>query len=103
MARQAITHRFFFNLSLLILLAAAPTTALAQQRPPDQLPPPIYPRPTVLSRPATQPGTQPAPVAPVPDATVPDYETPLARPQGTLVETLDGKPVMEQFADVAFN
>jgi serine-type D-Ala-D-Ala carboxypeptidase/endopeptidase (penicillin-binding protein 4) len=103
MARQAITHRFFFNLSLLILLAAASTTALAQQRTTDQLPPPTYTRPTVLSRPATQPGTQPAPVATVPDATVPDYETPLARPQGTLVETLDGKPVMEQFADVAFN
>ncbi|HEX8651130.1 MAG TPA: D-alanyl-D-alanine carboxypeptidase [Pyrinomonadaceae bacterium] len=102
MTRQVISQRLFFSLSLLILLTTAPLAALAQQRTTDQLPPPTYTRPTVLSRPAT-PGTQPAPIAPAPDTYVPDYETPLIRTQGLLVQTLDGSSVMEQAADVAFN
>ena len=104
MTRQVISQRLFFSLSLLVLLIVAPLAALAQQRTTDQLPPPTYTRPTVLSRPATPPpGTQPAPIVPAPDTYVPDYETPLIRTQGLLVQTLDGSSVMEQAADVAFN
>jgi D-alanyl-D-alanine carboxypeptidase/D-alanyl-D-alanine-endopeptidase (penicillin-binding protein 4) len=97
MARQPISHRLF--LSLLILFAIAPAAALAQQNSTDQQPS-TYTRPTVLTRPAQPASAQPAPA---PDIAEPDYETPLVRTQGALVETLEGSTVMEQAADVGFN
>jgi D-alanyl-D-alanine carboxypeptidase/D-alanyl-D-alanine-endopeptidase (penicillin-binding protein 4) len=100
MTQQVISRRLFFNLSLLILFALAPVAALAQQRTTEQPPPPTYTRPTVLTRPTTPPSAQPAPVL---DIDEPDYETPLFRTQGALVETLNGSTVMEQAADVSFN
>ena len=102
MTRQAISYRFFFILSLLITLAVAPTAALGQQKTTDQPQPPTYTRPTVLTRPTTQPPTG-FPAPPAPDIDEPDYEAPLVRTQGALVETVGGSPVMEQAADIAFN
>jgi D-alanyl-D-alanine carboxypeptidase/D-alanyl-D-alanine-endopeptidase (penicillin-binding protein 4) len=107
MTQQAISHRFFFNLSLLVLFAITPIVgALAQQRPTTEQPsqqPPTYTRPTVLTRPATPAVAPKPPAPPVLEIEEPDYEIPIYRTQGALVETLSGSKVMEEAADVAFN
>src|SRR3954469_6553822 len=92
--------------SLFLLFALAPVRASAQATTPEQ-PAPNNVRPTVLVRPATtQPNAQPAIVAPgatlpaTPDVAPP---APVIITQGLLVETLDGKVVMENASNQGFN
>src|ERR1043165_1432029 len=93
--------------SLFLLFALAPVRASAQATAPEQ-PAPNNVRPTVLTRPATttQPNAQPATVAPgatlpaTPDVAPP---APVIITQGLLVETLDGKVVMENASNQGFN
>lgn len=96
-----------FIFSLLITLVGAYTTALAQVPTAEQ---PDYTRPTVMTRPVAPPSTtQPLPAStattttaqpPAPDIAKPE---PVIRIQGLLVESVDGKTVMEQEADEGFN
>ncbi|HKQ99637.1 MAG TPA: D-alanyl-D-alanine carboxypeptidase [Pyrinomonadaceae bacterium] len=98
-------------LSLLTLLAIAPASLFAQTQTGEQ-PTPNYTRPTVLTRPVTQPPTPQPGAAPAQPGTtttaqpapdiVPPPE-PVIRIQGLLVESLDGKVVAEQEADQGFN
>ncbi|HEX8708365.1 MAG TPA: D-alanyl-D-alanine carboxypeptidase [Pyrinomonadaceae bacterium] len=93
-------NRIFLFLLVLILAAMSPLGALAQttSTPPPQ---PDYTRPTVLTRPVNPPPSALPEIA-APDIEPPVYE-PIVRTQGLLVESLDGKIVMEQAADQAFN
>ncbi|HEX8890880.1 MAG TPA: D-alanyl-D-alanine carboxypeptidase [Pyrinomonadaceae bacterium] len=95
--------------SLFLLFALAPTRAIAQATTSEQ-PAPNNVRPTVLARPATtQPTTQPAqPTTVIPGATLPATPdvappAPVIITQGLLVETLDGKVVMENASNQGFN
>jgi D-alanyl-D-alanine carboxypeptidase/D-alanyl-D-alanine-endopeptidase (penicillin-binding protein 4) len=56
-----------------------------------------------MTRPAPVAGTQPNIAQPAPDIAQPTGDATTGRMQGVLVETLDGKKVMEQSANVAFN
>src|SRR5256885_5759751 len=93
--------------SLFLLFALAPPRAFAQATSAEQ-PAPNNVRPTVLTRPATtQPNAQPVTVAPgAPLVATPDIAAPPAPviiTQGLLVETLDGKVVMENASNQGFN
>ena len=102
---------FIFSL-LMLFIASAQTHTLAQATTTDQTPP-NYTRPTVLTHPATTTTTtaptsaQPAPGSPATtQPATPDIASPpkpVIITQGLLVETLDGKVVMEQDADQAYN
>ena len=111
MNKQSSKTRIAFIFSLLILLtASAQTHTLAQATTTEQTPP-NYTRPTVLTRPATT--TTTAPVGeqsangslPTAQPVTPDVAPPkpIIITQGLLVETLDGKVLMEQDADQAYN
>lgn len=109
MSKQFSKTSVAFIFSLLILLFVAPSSALAQATTTEQ-PQPSYTRPTVLTRPVAQPATaEPLPASPTnstiaqpatPDVAQPE---PVIRIQGLLVESVEGKVVMEQEADQAFN
>jgi D-alanyl-D-alanine carboxypeptidase/D-alanyl-D-alanine-endopeptidase (penicillin-binding protein 4) len=106
MSKQTGKTSAAFIFSLLLLLICSQTNAPAQSNP-DEQSQPSYTRPTVLTRPVAQPGSaQPAPASPAttlpvaPDIAQPE---PVARTQGLLVESLDGKTVMEQDVDQGFN
>jgi D-alanyl-D-alanine carboxypeptidase/D-alanyl-D-alanine-endopeptidase (penicillin-binding protein 4) len=104
MIKQAISRSASFAFGLLLFLSLAPAIAIqAQQTTPDQQAPTTYTRPTSMTRPAPVPGAQPGVVTPAPDIAPPTGEAIASRMQGVLVETLDGRKVMEQSANVAFN
>lgn len=92
--------------SLLLLFALVPALAFAQATTPEQSTPNNV-RPTVLTRPVTtQPNAQPVTV--VPNATLPAAPdvappAPVIITQGLLIETLDGKVVMENASTQGFN
>src|SRR5437764_15361827 len=109
MSNQSGSNRIAIIFALLILLTLAQTRVLAQSTTSatEQPSTPSYTRPTVLTRPATQPATtQPFPNSPTiaqparPDIAPPK---PVIITQGLLVETLDGKTVMAQDADQGYN
>lgn len=102
--RKTVTAFIF---SLLFLLIGAQTNALAQSTETEQ-PSPNYTRPTVLTRPVNQPSTAPAVPSALPPTTnpaTPDIAPPepVIRIQGLLVESVDGKVLMEQDVDQGFN
>jgi D-alanyl-D-alanine carboxypeptidase/D-alanyl-D-alanine-endopeptidase (penicillin-binding protein 4) len=97
MITQAISRRLISTLGLLSLLIASPAASLAQQTSNEQTSPSLT-RPTVLSRPLP-PATSSAPLADIPTP----QQTPLVLTQGLLVETLDGRKVLEQAASEGFN
>ena len=102
--RKTVTAFIF---SLLFLLIGAQTNALAQSTEAEQ-PSPNYTRPTVLTRPVNQPSTAPAVPSALPPTTnpaTPDIAPPepVIRIQGLLVESVDGKVLMEQDVDQGFN
>src|SRR2546421_6897104 len=96
--------------SLLILLALVQTNALAQATSSEQ-PAPNNTHPTVLTRPIVatpnaQPSAQPVPASTtVVQPATPDIAppAPVIITQGVLVETLDGKVVMENESNQGFN
>lgn len=99
MIQQKISRRFIFTLCLL-LCAIAPRSITAQQTNPSQTPAPLT-RPTVLSRPAPPSNSvQPAPSA---DTARPVHPPPVVGMRGALVQTLDGRTLLEQSADQGFN
>lgn len=105
MSKQLSKTSAAFIFSLLLLLVGAHSNALAQA---DEQQQPTYTRPTVLARPVAPPSTATAlPASPTtttqpatPDLAQPE---PVIRIQGLLVESLDGKVVLEQDADQAYN
>ena len=103
--------RLPINFSLLILLIAVPVLAHAQMPASPEPTPQKYTRPTSIIRPVPLPAQPvPAPTATetlparttAPDIVAPPTE-PVFRTQGLLVETLDGKVLMEEGAEQAFN
>jgi D-alanyl-D-alanine carboxypeptidase/D-alanyl-D-alanine-endopeptidase (penicillin-binding protein 4) len=107
MNEQLKKIRSAFIFSLLITLISAQTVALAQVTSVERPPQPDYTRPTVLTRPVAPPSNaQPLPASTTtaqpltPDIAKPE---PVIRIQGLLVESLDGKTVMEQSVDQGFN
>ena len=96
MFRSSYHHKFLSSLVLLITLVASPVALFAQQTGAGSAPPELT-RPTILTRPATPDAVLvPAPSAEISDITQMGMT-------GILVETLDGKPVMEQLANIGFN
>jgi len=99
--------RIAFISSLFLLFALMPARLFAQATTAEQ-PAPNNVRPTVLTRPVTtsQPNAQPATITPgailpaTPDVAPP---APVIITQGLLVETLDGKVVMENASNQGFN
>jgi D-alanyl-D-alanine carboxypeptidase/D-alanyl-D-alanine-endopeptidase (penicillin-binding protein 4) len=106
MSKQQVKRVTAFIFSLLLLLVGAQTSAPAQSTQ-DEQPAPNYTRPTVLTRPANQPLTAPAPsvLPPTTQPAPPDIAQPepIIRIQGLLVESVDGKVVMQQDVDQGFN
>ena len=105
MTRQSSRPRLAIIFALLALLALVQTHVPAQTKTTEQ-PPPNYTRPTVLTRPVTQPQpVQPASAQPTLPPATPDIAPPppVIITQGLLVETLDGKAVAEQDAYQAYN
>src|SRR5436853_285839 len=95
------TIKRYFLSSLILIASCAFTTAQAQQPQPTQQP--TLTQPTVITRPV-QPVMNPArPAAGAPDIAQPSYEPIVTGTRGVLVETLDGKILVEQSADTAFN
>jgi len=94
MSNQTIKRYLSLSLILITLFALTPLGASAQQRPrttePDA---PSLTQPTVITRPT---GAQP-------DIAQPSYEPVVMGARGVLVETLDGRVLMEQTPDVALN
>ncbi|HYJ45626.1 MAG TPA: D-alanyl-D-alanine carboxypeptidase [Pyrinomonadaceae bacterium] len=111
MSQQSNPTRIAIIFSLLLVFALFPARALAQATTSSEQTLPNNVRPTVLTRPASpQPNTQPGPVAPnaapLPaTAVAPDIAppAPVIITQGLLVETLDGKVVMENASNQGFN
>lgn len=101
MGKQSVKTSTAFIFSLLLLLVGATPSALAQAPTDEQ---PNYTRPTVLTRPVAPPSSAPASSTTTQPAT-PDVAppAPVIRIQGLLVESLDGKVLMEQDADQAYN
>ncbi|HYO90026.1 MAG TPA: D-alanyl-D-alanine carboxypeptidase, partial [Pyrinomonadaceae bacterium] len=87
---QGLIHIF----GLFALILASPLALYAQTTQTEQTAPDLT-RPTVLSRPA------PASSTALPS--VDDSAIPYVGMTGVLVETLEGKPVMEQLGNIAFN
>lgn len=111
MTRELNKTRLVIDFSLLILLIAAPVLVHAQTTASPSPTPQKYTRPTSITRPVPPGQSVPAPPAtgtlPADTLATPDIEQtptePAFRTQGLLVETLDGKILMEQGAEQAFN
>jgi serine-type D-Ala-D-Ala carboxypeptidase/endopeptidase (penicillin-binding protein 4) len=98
MFRARFYHRFIPIFSFLAISLASPLALLAQTIRTEQ-PSPDLTRPTVLSRPVTPSTGNPMGTAPSMDLS----PIPAVGLTGVLVETLDGRPVMEQLGNIAFN
>ncbi len=103
MSNQKIKRYLSLSLILMTLFALTPLSALAQQRPRTAQPDaPSLTQPTVITRPAQPAGVNTA-TGVAPDIAQPSYEPVVMGARGVLVETLDGRVLMEQTADVALN
>nr|MDQ3820384.1 D-alanyl-D-alanine carboxypeptidase [Acidobacteriota bacterium] len=110
MRKQSNPTRIAVLSSLLVLLALFQASALGQATSSEQ-PAPNNTRPTVLTRtvvaaPNAQPATQPVPASTnVAQPAAPDIAppAPVIITQGLLVETLDGKVLMENQSNQGFN
>lgn len=110
MMKLKTSYRFASALLFLMLLVAATPAARAQSstsvnQSPQQPQPPINvlsQQPKTFPQIPSQTSRTPAPF-PTPVAVPPLDETPLTGSQGLLVETLDGRKVMEAAADQTFN
>ncbi len=88
--------RRYFLFWTVVLALFAPIAALGQSPQPAERPVPSLTQPIVITRPvAAAPGAV--------DVVAPNLEPIVAGVRGVLVETLDGKVVMEQTAGEAFN
>lgn len=104
MIKPAISKSARFAFGLLLFLSLAPTVALqAQQTTTEQPAPNTYTRPTSMTRPAPVAGTQPDASLAAPDIAPAPPESTAGRIQGVLIETLDGRKILEQGTEVAFN
>jgi D-alanyl-D-alanine carboxypeptidase/D-alanyl-D-alanine-endopeptidase (penicillin-binding protein 4) len=99
MSNRIVKHRSFLLLIFALALGIAPLRAVAQQSSqPAAQPSPSLTRPTSIIRPSS-----PAGVATAPDTGTPSYEPVVGGVRGVLVETLDGRVLMEQTPNEAFN
>src|ERR1051325_1089413 len=100
MGKQSVKTSTAFIFSLLLLLVGLHTSALAQAPTDEQ---PNYTRPTVLTRPVAPSSSTPASTTAQPATPEVAPPAPGIRIQGLRVESLDGKVLMEQDADQAYN
>ncbi|HVG36042.1 MAG TPA: D-alanyl-D-alanine carboxypeptidase [Pyrinomonadaceae bacterium] len=109
MFKQAITRHLYFTLGLILTFAlGTPLSVLAQGTSTEPKPPTPLTRPTSISRPlpstTTPTGTPAGPTLPATnEAASPVYQSPVSGMRGVLVETLDGKVLMSESANQAFN
>lgn len=105
MTHQMIKRYSFPLLLILLSLALASSGAQAQQTHPPaadgKQPSPSLTRPTAITRPASPTVMGSATAAP--DIAAPSYEPVVMGVRGVLVESLDGKVLMEQTANELFN
>ncbi|MBV9209090.1 MAG: D-alanyl-D-alanine carboxypeptidase [Acidobacteria bacterium] len=98
------TIKRYLLLSLILITSCAfDARAQQQQQKPQPTQPPTLTQPTVITRPLPPVVSPPQPGVVAPDIAQPSYEPVVSGSRGVLVETLDGKIVMEQSADTAFN
>ncbi len=97
MSHHTFKRYLFLSLTLITSFALAHSGATAQTRSqPAGQPTPSLTQPIVITRPVQ-------PTVAAPDAATPSYEPIVTGVRGVLVESLDGKVLMEQTADTAFN
>jgi D-alanyl-D-alanine carboxypeptidase/D-alanyl-D-alanine-endopeptidase (penicillin-binding protein 4) len=103
MSNRTIRRYLLLPLILITSCALASLGAQAQQQSqPSQQPPATLTQPTVITRPA-QPTLNTGQPAAAPDAVTPSFEPIVSGSRGVLVETLDGRVLMDQMADATFN